>query len=188
MNQEDHFTEDEITFLLKLRPSPTPPVRRNRLSVDLRSSQVNGWDVVVERQEATALHKPSAPPQEMMDFSPYYRESYFNSRYQQELYFVPPNLDSFYPPKPLPRKTKPDPEQRGFYQCNNGSNERRLSVIESPTFSDKPPKPIRKSVIPSGHTSIQFAPEVCEARIQTSNNDLVRTVFCFCQFYISLEC
>lgn len=38
---EDEETEDEVTFLLRLRPTPSPPARRRRHSVDCRpTSQV----------------------------------------------------------------------------------------------------------------------------------------------------
>lgn len=42
--------DDEVTFLLKLRPSPTPPARKRRSS--------GGWDVLIERSVAP----PSVPP------------------------------------------------------------------------------------------------------------------------------
>lgn len=43
--------DDEVTFLLKLRPSPTPPTRKRRSS--------GGWDVSIERN---VVVPPSVPP------------------------------------------------------------------------------------------------------------------------------
>lgn len=41
--------EDEVTFLLKLRPSPIPPARKRRSG---------GWDISIER----SVVPPSVPP------------------------------------------------------------------------------------------------------------------------------
>lgn len=72
--------DDEVTFLLKLRPSPTPPARKRRSG---------GWDISIERnvvppvvpprkssvtyvkshqmQLQTPPPQPSAPPQEFVE-------------------------------------------------------------------------------------------------------------------------
>lgn len=47
---EDTGEDDEVTFLLKLRPSPTPPTRKRRSS--------GGWDVSIER----SVVPPCVPP------------------------------------------------------------------------------------------------------------------------------
>lgn len=48
MDKEESFSsdEDEVTFLLRLKPSPSPPVRRKRHSVETKK----GWDVIIERR------------------------------------------------------------------------------------------------------------------------------------------
>ncbi|KAF7265500.1 hypothetical protein GWI33_021074 [Rhynchophorus ferrugineus] len=54
MNDANHYTssseEDEVTFLLRLKPAPTPPVRR-RKNVVTPTTTPKGWDVVIERKE-----------------------------------------------------------------------------------------------------------------------------------------
>lgn len=46
----DEIEDDEVTFLLKLRPSPTPPARKRRSS--------GGWDISIER----SVVPPNVPP------------------------------------------------------------------------------------------------------------------------------
>ncbi|XP_074037659.1 liprin-beta 1 isoform X4 [Leptinotarsa decemlineata] len=46
--------EDEVTFLLRFKPAPTPPVRRKNNS--LPKNAPKGWDVLIERKE------PPSPP------------------------------------------------------------------------------------------------------------------------------
>lgn len=77
MEEED---DDEVTFLLRLKPSPTPPTRRRKSVLDNSAQQTvpKGWDVVIERRDFNGESKekppvltpklqPSAPPQEILD-------------------------------------------------------------------------------------------------------------------------
>ncbi|XP_049825981.1 liprin-beta-1 isoform X4 [Aethina tumida] len=68
-------SEDEVTFLLRFKPSPVPPHRRKRFSADChhieKSPQTTrkndvpkGWDVVVERRNT-----PDSSPQFLRRFS-----------------------------------------------------------------------------------------------------------------------
>ncbi|KAF5289355.1 hypothetical protein FQR65_LT11866 [Abscondita terminalis] len=61
---DENAIDDEITFLLRLRPSPTPPVRKCR-SVDFKRNNcgiTNGWDVMIERREVITPSPPPVPP------------------------------------------------------------------------------------------------------------------------------
>jgi hypothetical protein len=55
MDLDDEQEEQEVTFLLRLRPTPSPPASRRRKSSIDSSLPVagSGWDVVVERQGNT---------------------------------------------------------------------------------------------------------------------------------------
>ncbi|KAF5302892.1 hypothetical protein FQA39_LY02072 [Lamprigera yunnana] len=94
--QDESAIDDEITFLLRLRPSPTISMRR---SLDFKKSNTNsrvanGWDVIIERKEEKtpspppipprSIHlnslQPSAPPQETAEHQ---SASYISVPYQQ---------------------------------------------------------------------------------------------------------
>ncbi|KAG5888267.1 hypothetical protein JTB14_025187 [Gonioctena quinquepunctata] len=51
--------EDEVTFLLRLKPTPTPPVRRKNARSTPQSAP-KGWDVVIERKDLPS--PPLSPP------------------------------------------------------------------------------------------------------------------------------
>ncbi|KDR17479.1 hypothetical protein L798_07864 [Zootermopsis nevadensis] len=55
MNSDDEEDEEEVRFLLRLRPTPSPPVSRRRKSSVGSSRPVSGsgWGVVIERQGGT---------------------------------------------------------------------------------------------------------------------------------------
>lgn len=80
MNKDEddlNVTEDDITFLLRLRPAPTPPLRRRRQSIEVKpictTPASNGWDVIIQRKHDSSpsppplpsKYQPSAPPQEL---------------------------------------------------------------------------------------------------------------------------
>ena len=54
MNSESDTVDDEVTFLLRLRPTPSPPVRQKRNNPNIRcesncqSATTNGWDIFIE--------------------------------------------------------------------------------------------------------------------------------------------
>lgn len=55
--------EEEITFLLRLKPAPTPPIRRRKNVATPPSSIAatpKGWDVVIERRDRDVSN--SNPP------------------------------------------------------------------------------------------------------------------------------
>jgi hypothetical protein len=99
--------DDEVTFLLRLKPAPTPPTRRRRPNDD-KQTVPKGWDVVIERRDAASPQsangdappplpprlQPSAPPPEILDDvhwhpKPYYPYPDYRSQgflmYQQDL-------------------------------------------------------------------------------------------------------
>lgn len=95
--------DDEITFLLRLKPSPTPPVRKRRSSLNCRTNGniqscnlSSGWDVIIEKQERSSPTppplpprlQPSAPPEEIIE-----RCSWSSRPYDAQ---VPYNLNEFY--------------------------------------------------------------------------------------------
>ncbi|KAH0817366.1 hypothetical protein GEV33_005425 [Tenebrio molitor] len=109
--------DDEVTFLLRLKPAPTPPTRRRRLNDD-KQTVPKGWDVVIERRDAASPQsangdappplpprlQPSAPPPEILDDvhwhpKPYYPYPDYRSQgflmYQQDL--IARNSQSFAP-------------------------------------------------------------------------------------------
>lgn len=124
MDTEDG--DEEVTFLLRLKPAPTPPVRRRRPLED-RQTVPKGWDVVIEREPPPVPPRvqPSAPPPELMTwhpkppfyYPPYqdYRNLYAESRNSgggdliSPPHAMPPNgfhVNAGKPPVPQPRMTK----------------------------------------------------------------------------------
>ncbi|XP_050300674.1 uncharacterized protein LOC126739163 [Anthonomus grandis grandis] len=88
--------EDEVTFLLRFKPAPTPPTRRRKNLLPPTGTAIstpNGWDVVIEKKDSPSRSvcsspvrqrrssveecpppvpprfKPSAPPQEVDGYS-----------------------------------------------------------------------------------------------------------------------
>lgn len=54
--------EDEVTFLLRLKPTPTPPIRR-KFQQSTHQHSIKGWDVVVEKRDfPPPPFVPPAPP------------------------------------------------------------------------------------------------------------------------------
>ncbi|KAK5643698.1 hypothetical protein RI129_007543 [Pyrocoelia pectoralis] len=100
---------DEITFLLRLRPSPTPPARRRRQSTGFKATipntvPANRWDITIERRETLTpppippRHipslRPSAPPQEAIDHCPWQPRLPYNSMVYRQQYYKPPYLNA----------------------------------------------------------------------------------------------
>lgn len=96
----DSETEDEVTFLLRLRPTTSPPARRRRHSVDCRpvsqtSRGDSGWDVVIQRHDVTSPSSPpppplpprvqpsAPPPEEPPPYNCYPKQEPFFNNYQQ---------------------------------------------------------------------------------------------------------
>lgn len=83
--------EDEVTFLLRLRPTPSPPTRRRRHSVDCRpisqgKDQVN-WDVIIQRRDVSP--PPPIPPRALPSAPPPPPEEAFQTKFypQQPPYY-----------------------------------------------------------------------------------------------------
>lgn len=112
---EDSCLEDEVTFLLRLRPSPTPPIRRRRLSGSYKptisvinnGSSMGGWDVCIESGEGVA---PMVPPrkssQNLTRKSDIGRKHLINATEQNKT-FAPP-----LPPRLQPSAPPPEQEER----------------------------------------------------------------------------
>ncbi|GJQ65125.1 hypothetical protein Trydic_g7269 [Trypoxylus dichotomus] len=66
---DGNTSEDEVTFLLRLRPSPPP--RQRRYSLDYKSratgkqycASPTGWDITIEHNEQDPGRNKGKPPQ-----------------------------------------------------------------------------------------------------------------------------
>ncbi|KAK9720660.1 hypothetical protein QE152_g21955 [Popillia japonica] len=66
---ENTTSEDEVTFLLRLRPSPPPRQRRHSLDYKSRTAgkrlcvSPTGWDISLEHKEQDPGRNKGRPPQ-----------------------------------------------------------------------------------------------------------------------------
>ncbi|KAH1026795.1 hypothetical protein HUJ05_000413 [Dendroctonus ponderosae] len=155
---EDEGEEEEVTFLLRLKPAPTPPTRRRKPPI-CQTTTPKGWDVVIERPpcssmkesrfsldaqdgrgwnqtnnfQATAI-KPSAPPHEPWD----------------PFWWSPTALGAAVvgkPPKALQRKS--GAMEKSTLPLDNGVNATFTSPVASQGVKDA--VPVGKVRLSTGH-------------------------------------
>lgn len=112
---EDPSSEDEVTFLLRLRPSPTPPIRRRRLSGSYKpsisvinnGSSIGGWDVCIESGESAAPIVPPRKSSQNLTRKNSIDRKYLTNAAEQSESFAPP-----LPPRLQPSAPPPEQEER----------------------------------------------------------------------------
>lgn len=90
--QDNGNVDDEIMFLLRLRPAPTPPLRKRRQSIEVKPIATfptsSGWDVIIEKRGDSSpsppslppKYQPSAPPQELDQNCYWYPKPYYHQK------------------------------------------------------------------------------------------------------------